>query len=67
LPALSGVSSVHKRVFPDSCNKGGWTMRYRKLGNTDLEVSVLAFGCFAMGKWLWGNDVEDRETIDALR
>lgn len=42
-------------------------MRYRKLGNTDLEVSVLAFGCFAMGKWLWGNDVEDRETIDALR
>lgn len=41
-------------------------MRYRRLGNTDLKVSVIGFGSFATGKWLWGDDVEDDESIAAV-
>ena len=29
-------------------------MRYRKLGNSDVMVSELAFGAWAIGGWLWG-------------
>lgn len=35
-------------------------MEYRKLGKSDLEISVLAFGAWAIGGWLWGGaDSED--------
>lgn len=31
-----------------------------KLGNTDLEVSEIAFGAWAIGGWMWGgNDEKD--------
>ncbi len=40
-------------------------MHYRKLGNTDMEVSVIGFGCWAMGGDVWGK-VEDRESIEAI-
>jgi aryl-alcohol dehydrogenase-like predicted oxidoreductase len=29
-------------------------MEYRKLGDTDLEISAIAFGAWAIGGWMWG-------------
>jgi len=40
-------------------------MEYRQLGSSDLKVSVVSFGCWAMGKQGWG-DVQDEETIAAV-
>ena len=31
-------------------------MEYRKLGNSDLNVSVVTFGAWAAGGWMWGRD-----------
>jgi aryl-alcohol dehydrogenase-like predicted oxidoreductase len=42
------------------------TMQYRRLGATDLTVSEIGFGGWAMGKWLWGDDVEDSQTVAAV-
>jgi len=41
-------------------------MQYRKLGTSDIEVSVIGFGCWAMGKAFWGEDVVDDETMAAV-
>jgi len=41
-------------------------MQYRQLGKTDLHVSEIGFGGWAMGKWLWGDDVQDTETTAAV-
>ncbi len=41
-------------------------MEYRFLGNSDLEVSTICFGCWAIGKWGWGNDVDDANSIAAI-
>lgn len=41
-------------------------MEYRPLGMTDLQVSAIGFGGWAMGKWLWGDDVQDAETTAAV-
>jgi len=40
-------------------------MEKRRLGNTDVEVSVIAEGCWPMGGWYWGgaNDEESLRTI----
>lgn len=38
-------------------------MEKRKLGNSDLEVTVLAFGAWAIGGWLWGG----ADSNDAIR
>lgn len=29
-------------------------MEYRKLGNSDVEISAIAFGAWAIGGWMWG-------------
>jgi len=29
-------------------------MEYRKLGNSDLDLSVITFGAWAAGGWMWG-------------
>jgi aryl-alcohol dehydrogenase-like predicted oxidoreductase len=29
-------------------------MEYRKIGKSDLELSVIAFGAWAAGGWMWG-------------
>lgn len=42
-------------------------MEYRPLGNTDLRVSAIGFGCWAMGKWMWGEDVVDDDSIAAVQ
>jgi aryl-alcohol dehydrogenase-like predicted oxidoreductase len=44
----------------------GWAMEYRKLGNSEIAVSVQGFGCWAMGGVGWG-PVDDRESIAAVQ
>ncbi|MFL9842882.1 aldo/keto reductase [Flavobacterium rhizosphaerae] len=41
-------------------------MEYRKLGNTDLEVSVITFGAWAAGGWMWGK-TERSDAIEAIQ
>jgi aryl-alcohol dehydrogenase-like predicted oxidoreductase len=41
-------------------------MKYRKLGNTDLELSEVTFGAWAAGGWMWGG-TERKDAIDAIR
>jgi methylglyoxal reductase len=40
-------------------------MQYRKLGNTDIEASVVGFGAWAIGGWMWGGS-DESDAIDAL-
>ncbi|MEC8192143.1 MAG: aldo/keto reductase [Myxococcota bacterium] len=39
----------------------------RLLPNTDLEISVVGFGCWAIGKTYWGDDVDDGSSKAAIR
>jgi aryl-alcohol dehydrogenase-like predicted oxidoreductase len=41
-------------------------MEYRKLGGSELEVSVITFGAWAAGGWMWGG-TERGEAIDAIK
>ncbi|MFY0651606.1 MAG: aldo/keto reductase [Cyclobacteriaceae bacterium] len=41
-------------------------MEYRKLGDSDLELSVITFGAWAAGGWMWGGN-EESDAIDAIR
>lgn len=41
-------------------------MEYRKLGNTDLELSVITFGAWAAGGWMWGG-TEQTDAVKAIR
>nr|WP_314491017.1 aldo/keto reductase [uncultured Chryseobacterium sp.] len=41
-------------------------MQYRKLGNSDLEISAITFGAWAAGGWMWGS-TDRNEAIDAIR
>lgn len=40
-------------------------MEKRKLGKSDLEVTVLAFGAWAIGGWLWGG-ADSNDAIKAV-
>ncbi|MCK5114791.1 MAG: aldo/keto reductase [Phycisphaerae bacterium] len=40
-------------------------MEYRKLGKTDIEVSAVTFGAWAIGGWMWGGQDHD-EAIAAI-
>jgi aryl-alcohol dehydrogenase-like predicted oxidoreductase len=40
-------------------------METRKLGQSDLEVTVLAFGAWAIGGWMWGG-ADSKEAIKAI-
>jgi aryl-alcohol dehydrogenase-like predicted oxidoreductase len=42
-------------------------MKTRKLPGTDLDLSVIGFGCWAAGKTYWGDDVDDKESAAAIR
>ena len=41
-------------------------MEYRKLGNSDLNISVVTFGAWAAGGWMWGG-IEQNDSINAIR
>lgn len=41
-------------------------MEYRKIGNSDLEVSVVTFGAWAAGGWMWGG-TERSEAVKAIQ
>src|SRR5688500_3384845 len=38
----------------------------RKLGKSEVSVSPIVFGAFAIGGWLWGGN-DERDSIDAIR
>jgi aryl-alcohol dehydrogenase-like predicted oxidoreductase len=40
-------------------------MEYRKLGNTDLALSTIAYGAFAIGGTMWGGN-ERKDSISAI-
>lgn len=41
-------------------------MKYRKIGETDLELSVVTFGAWAIGGWMWGG-ADESEAIKAIK
>ncbi|MDP8257799.1 MAG: aldo/keto reductase [Candidatus Aadella gelida] len=41
-------------------------MKYRKIGNTDLEVSAIALGSWVFGGEGWGKEVDDNESIRVI-
>ena len=41
-------------------------MRYRLLGQSGIEASVVAFGAFTVGGWRWGG-ADERDSIEAIR
>lgn len=41
-------------------------MEYRKLGDSDLELSVITFGSWAAGGWMWGG-TERKDALDAIK
>ncbi|SHE97635.1 Predicted oxidoreductase [Fodinibius roseus] len=41
-------------------------MEYRALGNTDLNLSVVTFGAWAAGGWMWGG-TEQNNSVEAIR
>ncbi|MEO5995426.1 MAG: aldo/keto reductase [Chitinophagaceae bacterium] len=41
-------------------------MEYRKLGKSDLEISVITFGAWAVGGWMWGG-TERKDAVAAIK
>ena len=41
-------------------------MEYRKIGNSDLELSVITFGAWAAGGWMWGS-TDRNDAIKAIK
>lgn len=40
-------------------------MEYRKLGNSELELSTITYGAFAIGGNMWGGN-EKKDSIDSI-
>ncbi|MBK8221390.1 MAG: aldo/keto reductase [Candidatus Obscuribacter sp.] len=40
-------------------------MQYRQLGESDLQVSSIIFGAWAIGGWMWGG-AEEKDAIEAI-
>ncbi len=41
-------------------------MEYRKMGDSDLELSVITFGAWAAGGWMWGG-TERKDAVEAIK
>jgi aryl-alcohol dehydrogenase-like predicted oxidoreductase len=41
-------------------------MEYRKLGESELKVSVVTFGAWAAGGWMWGG-TERKDAVEAIQ
>jgi aryl-alcohol dehydrogenase-like predicted oxidoreductase len=41
-------------------------MEYRKLGESDVTVSAIAFGAWAVGGWMWGG-TERKDAVEAIQ
>jgi aryl-alcohol dehydrogenase-like predicted oxidoreductase len=41
-------------------------MEYRKIGNSDLQLSAITFGAWAAGGWMWGG-TERKDAVAAIR
>ena len=41
-------------------------MEYCKIGGSDLELSVICFGAWAAGGWMWGG-IETKDAVEAIR
>ncbi len=41
-------------------------MQYKTLGKTNISASILAFGSWAIGGWMWGG-ADEKTAIDAVR
>ncbi|MEJ7770234.1 MAG: aldo/keto reductase [Chitinophagaceae bacterium] len=41
-------------------------MEYRKIGGSDLDLSVISFGAWAIGGWMWGG-AERKDAVAAIR
>lgn len=42
------------------------TMEKKRLGNSEVKVTPLAFGAWAVGGWMWGG-AEEKESVRAIR
>jgi aryl-alcohol dehydrogenase-like predicted oxidoreductase len=40
-------------------------MQYRQLGNTDVKVSSITFGAWAIGGWMWGG-ADRKDALEAI-
>ncbi|ERJ57993.1 aldo/keto reductase [Sphingobacterium paucimobilis] len=40
-------------------------MEFRKIGNTDIEASVITFGAWAAGGWMWGS-TDRKQATEAI-
>src|SRR5215210_1628024 len=41
-------------------------MEYKKIGESELELSVISFGAWAVGGWMWGG-TERKDAVEAIR
>ena len=41
-------------------------METRQLGSSDVRVTPITFGAWAIGGWMWGGN-DDRDAIDAIK
>ena len=41
-------------------------MQTRQLGNSDVRVTPIIFGAWAIGGWMWGGN-EEKDSLDAIR
>src|ERR1700755_952336 len=41
-------------------------MEYRKLSDSDLSVSVITFGAWAAGGWMWGK-TDRNDAVEAIK
>jgi aryl-alcohol dehydrogenase-like predicted oxidoreductase len=61
-------NTVHKNSIILPCQiktEKHITMEYRKLGNSELQLSTITYGAFAIGGNMWGGN-EKKDSIDSI-